>query len=323
MQEFTSISVSSYDAASLADKLTEKSATGWDVVAIVPAGTNITAYLCRDAGSEETASAGGYDAAEPEPIAESSYEDTTPPYVADEVDDVEEVEEPAPAWEPEPVAEEPSVAEPAGWAVAPEPASTAPAYGESAPEATPYLDTSSGYSTAEPAAEAESGSAGEPYLGTPSSGYDTAATTTPEYDTGSVTPEPTSSYDAGTTPEPTSSYDAGTTPEPTSSYDAGTTPEPTSSYDAGTTPEPASSYDAGTTAGYNAGATTDAGISSSTEAAAETQPAATEQAATASAAPAGWYADPAGRFELRYWDGNQWTEHVSRAGQQYTDPPVA
>ena len=46
-------------------------------------------------------------------------------------------------------------------------------------------------------------------------------------------------------------------------------------------------------------------------------------AAAASAAPAGWYADPSGRYELRYWDGNQWTEHVSRAGQQYTDPPVA
>jgi hypothetical protein len=39
--------------------------------------------------------------------------------------------------------------------------------------------------------------------------------------------------------------------------------------------------------------------------------------------PAGWYADPSGRFELRYWDGNQWTEHVSRDGQQFTDPPVA
>lgn len=45
--------------------------------------------------------------------------------------------------------------------------------------------------------------------------------------------------------------------------------------------------------------------------------------AAASAVPAGWYADPAGRFELRYWDGGTWTEHVSRAGQQYTDPPVA
>lgn len=46
-------------------------------------------------------------------------------------------------------------------------------------------------------------------------------------------------------------------------------------------------------------------------------------AAVAPAVPAGWYADPAGRFELRYWDSNQWTEHVSRAGQQFTDPPVA
>ena len=44
---------------------------------------------------------------------------------------------------------------------------------------------------------------------------------------------------------------------------------------------------------------------------------------TAPAVPAGWYADPAGRYELRYWDGTAWTEHVSRAGQQYTDPPVA
>ena len=41
------------------------------------------------------------------------------------------------------------------------------------------------------------------------------------------------------------------------------------------------------------------------------------------AVPAGWYADPSGRYELRYWDGNAWTEHVSRAGQQFTDPPVA
>jgi hypothetical protein len=39
--------------------------------------------------------------------------------------------------------------------------------------------------------------------------------------------------------------------------------------------------------------------------------------------PAGWYADPSGRYELRYWDGQQWTEHVARGGQQYTDPPVA
>jgi len=45
--------------------------------------------------------------------------------------------------------------------------------------------------------------------------------------------------------------------------------------------------------------------------------------ATASAVPAGWYADPSSRFELRYWSGTEWTEHVSRSGQQFTDPPVA
>lgn len=32
-----------------------------------------------------------------------------------------------------------------------------------------------------------------------------------------------------------------------------------------------------------------------------------------------WYPDPTGRFEQRYWDGSQWTEHVSSAGQQRTD----
>lgn len=46
-------------------------------------------------------------------------------------------------------------------------------------------------------------------------------------------------------------------------------------------------------------------------------------AAATPAVPAGWYADPAGRFDLRYWDGGAWTEHVSRAGQQYTDAPTA
>lgn len=47
------------------------------------------------------------------------------------------------------------------------------------------------------------------------------------------------------------------------------------------------------------------------------------QPPTSAAAPAAWYADPSGRFELRYWDGKEWTEHVARGGQQFTDPPVA
>ena len=72
--------------------------------------------------------------------------------------------------------------------------------------------------------------------------------------------------------------------------------------------------------------TTSSGSGWGTGAAATTAAAATPtqpaQPATPSV-PAGWYHDPAGRYELRYWDGSAWTEHVSRNGQQYTDPPVA
>lgn len=39
--------------------------------------------------------------------------------------------------------------------------------------------------------------------------------------------------------------------------------------------------------------------------------------------PAGWLADPSGRFVRRYWDGLRWTEHVAdAAGGQSTDSPV-
>ena len=36
---------------------------------------------------------------------------------------------------------------------------------------------------------------------------------------------------------------------------------------------------------------------------------------------ANWYPDPFGRHELRYYDGTQWTEHVSNHGKQSVDPP--
>jgi len=38
--------------------------------------------------------------------------------------------------------------------------------------------------------------------------------------------------------------------------------------------------------------------------------------------PPSWYPDPLGRHELRYWDGSQWTEHVSSHGRQSVDPPT-
>lgn len=202
MQEFESISASSYDPSALATKLTAKAAEGWKVVAIVPTGGDVTAYVSResDAGAE--------------------------PNKADEVVENEAVEvepvaadEEAPEPEPEKIEEEsqPAVSEPSGWAIAPEPA--APASEPSVPAA-------------------------------------------------AVIP----------------------------------------SYQPAITPTPATSPSA---MGPSA-------VSPAAASAASVAP-----AAPTPAVPAGWYADPAGRFELRYWDGTTWTEHVSRTGQQFTDPPVA
>jgi len=36
--------------------------------------------------------------------------------------------------------------------------------------------------------------------------------------------------------------------------------------------------------------------------------------------PADWYPDPGGRHEVRYWDGSQWTDHVTDNGVQSVDP---
>jgi len=39
--------------------------------------------------------------------------------------------------------------------------------------------------------------------------------------------------------------------------------------------------------------------------------------------PAGWYPDPSGRHQHRYFDGRQWTEHVADAGRVGTAPVTA
>jgi uncharacterized protein YxjI len=36
----------------------------------------------------------------------------------------------------------------------------------------------------------------------------------------------------------------------------------------------------------------------------------------------GWYPDPYGRHETRWFDGTQWTEHVASHGRQAVDPPT-
>jgi len=185
MQEFSSVTASSYDADALAPLLSEKSADGWDVVSIVSAGTNIVAYLRRETTGDTVA------------------DDTT---VDEGAGTIDTPFVPVPVEEPvadEPVAEEPVVEEPVAEEPAVEP-----------------VDEPAGWGTA------------------------------PE----STEPEP----EAVVEPEPVAEETAVAEPAPVES-----------------------------------------------------------------AVPAGWYADPSGRYELRYWDGNAWTEHVSRAGQQFTDPPVA
>jgi hypothetical protein len=37
--------------------------------------------------------------------------------------------------------------------------------------------------------------------------------------------------------------------------------------------------------------------------------------------PPSWHPDPSGRFDYRYWDGSDWTEHVSSNGVADIDPP--
>ena len=204
MQEFTTVSSSSYDPAALAAKLTEQSAAGWTVAGLVSNGTEVTAFLSRDvsgvSGVSDEAVSEHAPVEEPAHVQESRGEESrveesraeapaaAAPYIASPY--VASV----PSFEPTPSTNYAPAPEPAGWAAAPEPAPMAPI----------------------------------------------------------IEPTPATTY----------------TPAPTTQY----------------TPAPA---------------------------------------AAAPAVPAGWYADPAGRFELRYWDGGTWTEHVSRAGQQYTDPPVA
>lgn len=39
--------------------------------------------------------------------------------------------------------------------------------------------------------------------------------------------------------------------------------------------------------------------------------------------PPGWFPDPSGRHQFRYWDGRQWTAGVSDNGVAGSDPPDA
>lgn len=132
-----------------------------------------------------------------------------------------------------------------------------------------------------------------------------------------------------TTPEPDSSTSSPSSP----SADTPSTPVTDSSSSPAPSDDASPSDVSSTSAGWGTGSASSQGGASSAGSWGSGQSAGASQwggssqtavpQATSAGAPAGWYADPAGRYELRYWDGGAWTEHVSRAGQQYTDPPVA
>jgi hypothetical protein len=210
MQEFSSVTASSYDADALAPLLSEKSSEGWNVISIVSAGTNIVAYLSR----ETSGSAASYDTSgmSDAVVVESAEAAIVHDIVVDESGGTSETADTTPISAGV-VTELDAVDEPAGWGSEPE-------------------------AVTEPMASVE--------------------------DLAAQIHEPEIAV-----AEPVAEVAPAYVP------------------------------------------------------AAVVEPAVAEPAPVESTVPAGWYADPSGRYELRYWDGAAWTEHVSRAGQQFTDPPVA
>src|SRR3954467_6071016 len=119
MQEFESISASSYDPSALATKLTAKAADGWSVVAIVPTGGDVTAFLSRDKS--------GADGARSESSAASQADDRDDdiaPFVLAANNSSAGTET---MTEERHDAASEAVSEPAGWAIAPEAAAGATA----------------------------------------------------------------------------------------------------------------------------------------------------------------------------------------------------
>ena len=116
MYEFDSVSVSTYEAASLAAKLTEKSADGWEVVAIVPAGSDITAYVKRSADGARRPRC----RRRPMPRSHPRRPPSRPPPVGAD-----------------------AVSEPSGWGTAPEAAAAAStsSWGQTATTETPAADS--------------------------------------------------------------------------------------------------------------------------------------------------------------------------------------
>jgi Protein of unknown function (DUF2510) len=293
--EFTSEHSSSYDVDGLIGKLNDRSAEGWDIVTIIPTGGDVTAFFKRELPSDDDDKADKADA--------SDKKETVP--VAGGLGSLA-------AGAGTTHADKPASSDDKD---ADKPLSTVGAATHDGPDALvgDAPAASAATSTPDPVKE-PSGWAVSPEVpaaSTPSSPASTTPTvTTPVVTTPSVSTPSVSTPAAGAAPSPwsNSSASTATTPSPSSAA----TSEPMAPIGA-----PASTPAASTPAA----AATAPAASAPSPAPAPSAP--TPAPAPVVTTPAGWYPDPSGRFEMRYWDGQQWTEYVSRAGQQYTDPPVA
>jgi hypothetical protein len=316
MYEFLSISASSYDPAGLAAKLTDFSAEGWDVVSIVQTGGDVTAFVRRLAGGSNAAPAAAVTteevvaeeivaeeavAEEAEPVAASDYGDTNAAVevagvaamatvggiVADDDDDWVISSESVPAVDLAEV-DLPEIDLPAvDMADIDLPAVDMPDV--NMPDVDlPAVDMPDVDMPAVDMADIDMPAVDMPDVDVPE--VEVPDIAVPEVDYAQVS-EP-AGWAVTPDADPISASYEPTVVSPTVD-DASYSYEPTV-------------------------------VSPVVEAAPYVyEPTPPPAAAPVVTVPAGWYADPAGRYELRYWDGLAWTEHVARGGQQYTDPPVA
>ena len=325
MQEFSSVTASSYDAESLAPMLTEKASEGWSVVSIVSAGTNVVAYLTRGGGgaaapASATVASTGFASddgsgtpAESDIIAIEANDEAAAAVAAEATaispslpgEDVPPAEEPVVST-PEAIAAVEESGEPSGWgAVADTP---------SIPDTPSVPDTPSIPDADDSGFGAVAGgvgiAAGAAAVGGAALAGDTGITSAVDSGTGFADDAAGGATDAV----------AGAAEHAGAVGDDAMAGASDAAGETG--------LGLADSIGDNAYEATDTATDTVTDAGTEATVGADVAAEAtgddaASGVPAGWYADPSGRFELRYWDGSAWTEHVSRAGQQYTDPPVA
>jgi hypothetical protein len=282
MHEYSSVSASSYDPGALVAKLNEAAADGWDVVSIVPTGGDVSAFLRREAAGDEAEAAEGG--------AMAGLEGGEAPasageWVAEGVVVEAVADTPVEAWSSEAGSE---VAE-AGESEVSETVGEAAGLAVGSELAGDLEGTGDAVvAEGEDIVEVSVDGAGD----TATEAVDTAVEEPAGW---AAAPEAAADEAAATGEGLIDTTAEEVTPAEVAAgaaaAEAVAAPEPE--------PEP---------------------VAAEPEPAPAPAPA--PEPAPVVTTPAGWYPDPSTRYELRYWDGTQWTEHVARQGQQFTDPPI-